>query len=163
MFNCCWFGWSDLYDWFSLLCTLGPACIVTFQHAPSKCFVVVNPMFYGAAKQLFGHLGVKVVTVQWYLGGFVGSDDERNALFVNEKVQQWCNLVQKFADIAVAALSKSLQSEWTFVCAVPKCELLFQDLKHCLESSSLFGGDFHARPRMSRTVSVWTATTHSRS
>ena len=89
------------------------------------------------------------MTGQRYLGGFVGSDDER-CTFVTKKVQQWCNFVQKFADIAVtqpqaayAALSKSLQSEWTFLLrAVPRCEFLFQDLEHCLESSflpSLFG------------------------
>ena len=92
-------------------------------------------MFRDAAEQLFGHLGVKVVTGQQYLGGFVGSDDERHA-FVTKKVQQWCNFVQKFAEIAVtqpqaayAALSKSLQSEWTFLLrAVPRCGFLFQDL-----------------------------------
>ena len=105
--------------------------------APSKCFVVLN-MFHDAAEQLFGHLGVQVVTGQQNLGGFVGSDDEQYA-FVNKNIQQWCNFVQKFADNAVsqpqaayAALSKSLQSEWTFLLrAVPKCEFLFQDLEHC--------------------------------
>ena len=32
-----------------------------------------------AAESLFGHLGVKVVTGQRYLGSFVGSDDKQHS------------------------------------------------------------------------------------
>ena len=53
---------SDLYDWFSLLCIQGPA--YGYFLAPTKCFVVVNLMFCDAAEQVFGNLGVKVVTGQ---------------------------------------------------------------------------------------------------
>ena len=51
---------SDLYDWFTLLCSCGLA--FGYPPQPSKCFVVVAAPFQCQAEDIFGKLGVKVVT-----------------------------------------------------------------------------------------------------
>jgi len=50
----------DLRDWFSLLCSRGPA--FGYFPEPTKSFVVVSERFRGEAEAVFGDLGVQVVT-----------------------------------------------------------------------------------------------------
>ena len=66
---------SDLRDWFSLLCSRGPH--YGYFPEPSKCFarcfVVVAPSRLSLAREVFGYLGVWVVTGHRFLGGFIGA------------------------------------------------------------------------------------------
>ena len=51
---------KDIYEWFSLLCSRGPA--FGYFSEPTKSFVVVGEQFRTKAKALFHDLGVQVVT-----------------------------------------------------------------------------------------------------
>ena len=106
---------SDLRDWFSLLCSRGPR--YGYFPEPSKCFVVVAPSRLSLAREVFGDLGVRVVTGHRFLGGFIGDSGDRQN-FVLQKVLQWSGHVRTLAAVAssqpqaaFAALTKSLQSE----------------------------------------------------
>ena len=133
---------SDIYEWFSLLCSRGPA--YGYFPEPAKCFVVVDERFHSEAESLFHGLGVRTVTGHRYLGGFIGDSCQRD-LFVQNKVNSWVDHVRVFSDIAVTqpqlayvAVTRSLQHEWTFLLRVLKdCESLFCDLEFALASSFL--------------------------
>ena len=73
-------------DLLTLLCSRGPA--FGYFPQPSKCFVVVAPSFVDQAKNIFGCLGVQVVTGHHFLGGYIG-DMELRQDFVLQKVHQW--------------------------------------------------------------------------
>ena len=73
---------TDMYDWFSLLCSRGPAFGYTPQ--PSKCYVVVAAPFQCQAEDIFGKLGVKIVTGHQFLGGYIGDPLMRDD-FVHQK------------------------------------------------------------------------------
>ena len=66
---------SDLRDWFSLLCSRGPH----YGYFPesSKCFVVVAPSRLSLAREVFGDLGVRVVTGHQFLGSLIGDSSDR--------------------------------------------------------------------------------------
>ena len=95
---------------------------------PSKSKVVVDPSYVVEAKSVFDDLGVQVVTSSRFLGGFVG-DLSGISDHLSQKVNFWTKCVVKLAKIAesqpqvaYAALSKSLQSEWSFLHrVVPNC------------------------------------------
>ena len=133
---------SDIYEWFSLLCSRGPA--YGYFPEPDKCFVVVNECFHSEAESLFRGLGIRIVTGHRYLGGFIGDSSQRT-LFVQKKVNSWVDHVRVFSDIAVTqpqlayvAVTRSLQHEWMFLLRVLKdCESLFCDLEFELASSFL--------------------------
>ena len=74
---------SDIRDWFSLLCSRGPA----YGHfpEPSKSLVVVDEHFRSEAESLFQGLGVRIVSGHRYLGGFIGDLNQKNT-FVQMKV-----------------------------------------------------------------------------
>ena len=132
----------DILDWFSLLCSRGPA--FGYFPEPSKRFVVVGEHCKSEAEALFRDLGVIVVTGHRYLGGFIGDLNQRN-VFVRKKVDGWVNHVHVFGDIAhtqpqlaYAAVLRSLQHEWTFLLRVlHDCGALFQDLEFSLASNFL--------------------------
>ena len=112
----------DIRDWFSLLCSRGPA--FGYFPEPSKSFVVVGEHCRSEAEALFQGLGVHVVTGHRYLGGFIGDLNQRN-VFVQKKVNNWVNHVRVFGDIALSqpqlaytAVTRSLQFEWTFLLRV---------------------------------------------
>jgi len=79
--------------------------------------VVVATPLLDLAKNIFGSLGVQVVSGHRFLGGFIGGPVQRQDL-VSQKVQVWTSYVQTLAAVAAsqpqaayAALTKSLQSE----------------------------------------------------
>ena len=74
---------SDLRDWFSLLCSCGPH--YGYFTEPSKCFAVVAPSRLSLAREVFADLGVRVVTIHRFLGGFIGDSGDRQN-FVLQKV-----------------------------------------------------------------------------
>ena len=86
--------------------------------------MVVDENNVDAANACFHDLGIKVVRVHRFLGGlgFIG-DKEHAKRFVDEKVKDGMSHVMKLAkaaehhylQAAYAALSKSMQFEWSFV------------------------------------------------
>ena len=133
---------ENIQEWFSLLCSKGPA--FGYFPEPTKSFIVVGEQFMTKAKALFHDLGVRVVTGYCYLGGFIG-DLQGREVFVCTKVNRWVNYVRTFSDIALTqpqlaytAVTRSLQHEWTFLLQVlPVCGLQFQDLETSLASNFL--------------------------
>ena len=74
------------------------------------------------ATAIFGDLGIQVVTGHRFLGGFIGNHSERNE-YVRSKVRRWVGHLDLLSEaaltqpqLAYAALSMSLQHEWTFCC-----------------------------------------------
>jgi len=59
----------DLCDWFSLLCSRGPA--FGYFPQPTKSFVVVSERFRGEAEAIFSGLDVQVVTSHRFLGALL--------------------------------------------------------------------------------------------
>ena len=83
--------------WFLLLCSCGPR--FGYFPEPSKCFLVVAPSQLSLANDIFGPLGIQIVTGHRFLGGFIGDLDERRN-FVIDKVLQWSNHVKTLAAVA---------------------------------------------------------------
>ena len=131
----------DICDWFSLLCSCGPA----YGHfpEPSKS-LVVDEYFCSEAESRFQGLGVYIVSSYRHLGGFIGDLYQRNT-FVQMKMDNWMKHVRVFSDIAAAqpqlayvTVVRSLQHEWTFLLRVLQdCRALFWNLEIALASSFL--------------------------
>jgi len=128
---------SHLLDWFKLLQHHGPS--YGYYPNPSKCCLVVDHKSVSAATAVFGHLDIEIVTSHRFLGGFLG-DSDSSAEFVTSKVQKWVSSVRHLSEIAVsqpqaayAAMTKSLQCEWTYLQRViPSCDTLFAPLEHTI-------------------------------
>ena len=129
---------SDLHDWFLLLCSCGPH--YGYFSEPSECFVVVASNRLSLAMEVFGDLGIHVVTRHRFLGSFIEDSDDRQN-FVLQKVHEWNGHVRTLAAVALsqpqaafAALTKSLQSEWLFslwlFLTVDRCLLIWRVLCH---------------------------------
>ena len=105
----------DLHEWFSLVCSRGPA--FGYFPEPRKSVLVVSQNFKMEAEAMFSNLGVKVVTGNRFLGGFVGDLFNQNS-YVTSKVQKWVGHIKVLSDVATAqpqlayaAFTKSLQHE----------------------------------------------------
>ena len=92
-----------------------------------------------------------------FFGGFIGSHSERDE-YVVSKVQRWVGHLDLLSEaaltqpqLAYAALSRSLQHEWTFLLrVVPQCGQLFQELEMSLFSRflpAMFGVEVSAVER----------------
>ena len=88
---------------------------------PQKTVVVVDEVDEAEANACFGDIGVKVSRGQRYLGGFIG-DPVGTKHYVEAKVQTWVTSIDKLStaaesqpQAAYAALSKSLQFEWSYL------------------------------------------------
>ena len=90
---------------------------------------------------------MKVIRGQRYLGGFIG-DPEGTKHYVEAKVQTWVTSVDKLStaaesqpQAAYAALSKSLQFEWSYLQRVlPNFGTSFADVVNKKFWPSVFGG-----------------------
>jgi len=128
---------SELHEWFSLVCSSGPA--FGYFPEPRKSILVVNEHFRTEAETMFSDLGVRVVTGNRFLGGFIGDLSDQNS-YVTSKIQKWVGNIKVLSDVAVtqpqlayAAFTKSLQHEWAFLMrVVPGCEPLFLELEHTI-------------------------------
>ena len=145
----------ELREWFNLLCSRDPA--FGYHPKPTKSFVVVTDRWKNEAAAIFGDLGIQVVTGRRFLGGFIGSHSERDE-YVMSKVRQWVGHLDLLSEaaltqlqLAYAALSRSLQHEWTFLLhVVPQCGQLFQELELSLFSRflpAMFGVEVSATER----------------
>ena len=107
---------TAIMSYYDLLCREGPGR--GYFPEPTKSILVVKPQSVDRAKELFQHLGFKVVTGTRYLGGHIG-DEAACTQWVDEKVTGWVEGVHALARIAksspqcaFAGLQKSLQCEW---------------------------------------------------
>ena len=116
------------------------------------------------ATELFNELGVKVVTSQRFLGGYVG-DRESTEEYVQQQVQNWVHRVEKLTNTATsqpqaayAALTKSLQVEWTYLQRViPNCATAFAPLMHILFESfmpTVMGGSISEQEKALLSIPV---------
>ena len=125
----------DIKEWFLELANKGPG--FGYFPEPSKSMLVVHPDYVSEAESAFEGLGIKVTTGCCFLGGFVGEEKE-SAEFVNRKIDEWLNGVNKLSRaaeeqprVSYVALVKSLQAEWLFLQrVVPKCANAFDVLRN---------------------------------
>jgi len=124
---------------------------------PQKSYLVVAPDSVQRAETLFGDLGIKVVTGQRFLGGFIG-DESGKDLYVRKKTEQWCDAVEKLSkqaltqpQAAFSAFTKSLQCEWAYLHRVmPDFGTHFGPLEKAIKEQflpSLFGSEVSANER----------------
>ena len=100
--------------------------------------------FATQASEVFGELGVQVVTSRRLLGGVVGDEDGR-AGFVSYLVEKWVNkldilttIANQQPKVAYAAVVKSLQWEWNFAqCVIPQHEKPFSELEQTVAKKVL--------------------------
>ena len=100
---------------------------------------MVSPSYLNQAASLFSDLGIKVVSGSRFLGGFVGECSMASD-FVAQKVKMWVDCVQRLSDVAKvqpqaahAAVSRSLQFEWSFLQRViPNCAAAFVPLRDAI-------------------------------
>ena len=153
---------SAIREWFDSLCAEGPA--YGYFPATSKSYLVVDECDIAKAKQLFGDLGVKVVTHHRLLGGVIGSDEGREQ-FIKGKVAAWVESAKQLAVLAprqpqntYTAITKSLQCEWGFVQrVVPECGTQFDELESSLATHllpALLGGPVNSLDRRLTTLPV---------
>ena len=83
--------------------------------------LVVSPHNVQQSEEQFHGMGVQVVTVSLYLGGFIGDQESKKA-WLAEKVMGWTDSVEVLTKVArrhtqtdYAGLENSLQKEWDFV------------------------------------------------
>ena len=113
---------AELKLWMEALIQLGP--MFGYFPEPAKSVIVVDGAHISAAKHIFESTGVQVSTGHRYLGSFIGSEEDRQQ-YLRKQVKNFADSVGKLAEAAetypheaLAALTRSLQAEWTFVCRV---------------------------------------------
>ena len=105
---------------------------------------MVDPNDELRAKELFDELGVTVVPGQRFLGGFIGNQSGTTE-FVEQKVRAWIHCVEKLTkaaesqpQAALAAFTRSLQSEWVYMQRViPNCADAFTPLRNIINKKFL--------------------------
>ena len=153
----------ELRNWFNVLCSRGPS--FGYHPEPTKSFIVVDERWRSEAVAVFGDLGVQVVTGHRFLDGFIGSQSEKDE-YVMSKVRRWVGHLDVLAEaastqpqLAYAALSRSLQHEWTFLLrVVPQCGQLFQEIELSLFSRflpAMFGVEVSAVERSLFALPLW--------
>ena len=127
-----------LKDWFNLLSNKGP----NYGNFPesTKSVLVVNSQHQVESQSLFEGLGIKVVSNHRFLGGYMG-DCQGMEEFVGSKVQTWLRCIQRLSwaaesqpQAALAALSRSVQFEWSYLQrVVPDCTDRFSPIHDVLQ------------------------------
>ena len=75
---------------------------------PTKSILVVAPQNVGQAEEFFWGMGIQVVMVHQYLGGFIGDREAENR-WLADKITGWAESVETIAGVS----RKHLQSEYT--------------------------------------------------
>ena len=127
---------DSLKEWLQLLSTEGPK--YGYYNQITKNVLIVAPDFLEKAHEAFHNIGVQIVTGHRVLGGFIGSDSEKET-WLEKKLNFWTNAVQKLSQVgkqdphaAFIAMSKSLQNEWNYmqrvVCAKEETFLTLKEV-----------------------------------
>jgi hypothetical protein len=110
---------SDIRKFFLQLQEIGPA--YGYFPEPTKSILIVRAHNRTISRSTFNDLKFKVQAGSRYLGGYIGSQADRE-LWVQEKVSFWTSAVTDLAfatlshpQTAFAGLQKSLQHEWQFI------------------------------------------------
>lgn len=125
---------NKIREWLDNLLIEGPKW--GYLPEPQKSILIVKPEFREIAEEAFRDLQVKVVTSHRFLGGIIGSPEEKEN-FVKEKIKGWIDCVKKLGlaalkspQAAFTAFSKSLQNEWGFLQRVNEgFDEIYEDLK----------------------------------
>uniref|UniRef100_A0A8D8W759 Reverse transcriptase domain-containing protein n=3 Tax=Cacopsylla melanoneura TaxID=428564 RepID=A0A8D8W759_9HEMI len=139
---------ENLVNWWKDLNTQGPQ--YGYYPEGNKSCLVVSQEDIEYAQHVFEGTGIKVVTGSRFLGGYVGTNEDKNT-FVVSKVDEWKSAVVKLAQVsqrepqaAYAAFVKSLQFQWTyFQRVINGVEDSFQSLNATIRSvflPSMIGG-----------------------
>ena len=129
------------------LCRLGPS--YGYYPEENKCTLIVHDEAAPHAKQYFKNYGFKISHGKRFLGGYIGSSEEREK-YITDKILGWetaisdiSKVAHTFPQSAYTALSKSLQHEWSYLQRVtPQVSDTFQRLDQRLRNTflpSLFG------------------------
>uniref|UniRef100_A0A8D8WJ63 Reverse transcriptase domain-containing protein n=1 Tax=Cacopsylla melanoneura TaxID=428564 RepID=A0A8D8WJ63_9HEMI len=126
--------------WFDLLRSKGPN--FGYYPEPNKSYLVVKPEYQEEAETVFEGLNVNVVTGTRFLGGVIGNEDQRKD-YVKEKVTMWISCVnqlsiaaEKSPQAAFSVMTKSLQSEWSFIQrVVENCQEEYIPLREIIQST----------------------------
>ena len=153
----CWYAddssaqgeFQKLKEWWEKLGVLGP----THGYFPQgrKSYLVVHPNDKPEAKRIFAGTGIKIVTGQRYLGGFIGQEDDE-LQFMNKKVNDLVETVKKLSSVgkthpqsAYTAFIKSIRFKWQFLQRVVKgAENYMEPLKEAIRSDfipAIIGSD----------------------
>jgi len=124
----------ELRDWFNLLRLCGPA--FGYYPEPTKSFIVVNECWRNDTDALFGDLGVQVVTGHRFLGGFIGSQWEREE-YVESKcaggwdmLMCWLRLLPLSLNLFMLSLQNLCNMNGIFCCVLfPSVALFFRILR----------------------------------
>ena len=88
---------------------------------PTKSILVLDLRNVARAEDFFRRMGLPVLTVIWYLGGFI-SDGAAEKIFLAGNVEGWAKSVSTLVGIYrkhpqsdYDGLKKSLQQEWAFM------------------------------------------------
>jgi hypothetical protein len=128
---------ARLRDWFIRLLEVGPS--FGYYPQPTKSYLVVNGDNLDLAHQIFDSLGVKIVKGHRLLGGYIG-DPDCAADYVNDRVSEWCVLIEKLTTIAkfqpqaaYCAFTRSIQSKWLYIQRViPQSSDSYASLEHLI-------------------------------
>ena len=154
-------SFDGIEEWYLDLAAEGPK--IGYQPEPTKSILVVSEKNFSKAERKFNYLGFEVTTGARYLGGYVGNNTSKNR-YIEDKVNDWCESIKIFASMApsipqlvYAAVSKSLQHEWSYLQRVTEdCCLHFKPLEELIQNTflpSLFGIDLTKYPHI-RTLTA---------
>lgn len=118
-------GVQPVFEWFLILLKNGPA--VRYLLQLFKCVLLVKPEHLEKAQAIFADYletptrpGIKIVTGARFLGGFIGTEAEKEA-FVRGKVGEWVKKIDAVSTAAIrypqsahAAMQRCLQAQWDF-------------------------------------------------
>jgi hypothetical protein len=104
--------------WWSKLNKYGPS--VRKDFIPCRKYPITHPNNISEAQKVFRGSGIKIVTGHRLLGGYIGESFEKSQ-YLKNKVKAWVQhiktltkIAKKHPQTAHAAITKSLQHEWTF-------------------------------------------------
>ena len=109
---------------------------------PTKRILVVSSRNFQQAEAHFHRMGLYVVTIIRYIGGFI-SDQESEKRWLADEVEAWTHLVEMFDGVAhrnlqtyYTVLQTSLQQEWHFVHSITmNIGEVFLPIEEALEKS----------------------------
>ena len=119
-------GLDNLCKWFDNLLNKGPE--FGYYPEPQKSYLIVAREYVSQAREVFKEYGVKIVTGQRFLGGYLG-DEQGLGDYMQGKVADWCRCIEALTtaadtqpQAAFTAFTKSLQCEWAYCQRViPNC------------------------------------------
>ena len=130
-----------LREWWDDIVDKGP--YIGYFAKPSKSWLIVKEEFEEFAKDIFNDGGIKITSRgKRHLGAVIGCSEFKRE-YVEEKVDEWCLEIEKFAEIALiephaaySAYIHGFQHRFTFIMrTIPYISLIFKRLDDVLTRS----------------------------